>query len=380
MRVLQVGMDWFPTKQGGGLDRYYYDCIRYLPKVGVDVTSIVSGPTKITEPSTVPVYRFAPSDAPLIQRFQQVRSVTNQVLKENDFSIVAAHFALYAFPILDKIGKRPLVFHFHGPWSLECIVEGQKSLGFRIRKAMESAVFRRSARFIVLSQAFQSILHQNYQVPLNQIHVVPGGVDLARFENGSTSEEARSHLGWPQERFIFFTVRRLSPRMGLENLVAAMEQVRRQYPNTLLLIAGKGSLEASLNQQIQTLGLENHIQLLGYISETQLISAYRAADCVVIPTTTLEGFGLIVLESLASGTPVLGTPVGGIPEILQPFSSDLVLSGHEPNQIAQGLLDTLSGQRTLPDSTDCIDYVKQNYSWHTTAQHLKEIYESVLVE
>lgn len=379
MKVLQVGMDWFPTKQGGGLDRYYYDCIRYLPEVGVDVTSIVSGPDHIAESTAGPIYRFAPSDAPLLQRFLQVRSVTHQVLKDNNFSLIAAHFALYAFPILDKIGPKPFVFHFHGPWSLECIVEGQKSLGFRLRKAMELAVFRRSVRFVVLSQAFQDILHQDYQVPLNQIHVVPGGVDLARFENGSTSIEARANLEWPQDRFILFTVRRLSPRMGLENLVAAMEQVRCQYPDTLLLIAGKGALEASLNQQIQALGLENHVQLLGYIPETQLIAAYRAADCVVIPTTTLEGFGLIVLEALASGTPVLGTPVGGIPEILRPFSPDLVLSGHETEHIAQGLLEVLSGQRILPSSTDCIRYVRQNYSWHTTAQRLKEIYESVLV-
>jgi glycosyltransferase involved in cell wall biosynthesis len=105
---------------------------------------------------------------------------------------------------------------------------------------------------------------------------------------------------------------------------------------------------------------------------------YRAANFSVVPTIALEGFGLIVVESLAAGTPVLGTPVGGIPEILRPFSEDLVFEGCNPEQLATGIIEALSGDRILPSSQACLNYVTENYHWHKIAQQIKLVYQSAL--
>ena len=105
---------------------------------------------------------------------------------------------------------------------------------------------------------------------------------------------------------------------------------------------------------------------------------YRAANFSVVPTVALEGFGLIVVESLAAGTPVLGTPIGGIPEILNPFSEDLVFEGHQPDQLAEGIIEALSGDRILPTSQACLQYVRENYDWNIITQQIKSVYESVL--
>ncbi|NJM65462.1 MAG: glycosyltransferase family 4 protein [Acaryochloris sp. RU_4_1] len=378
MKTLQIGMDWFPDKGVGGLERYYYDFIRCLPTVNGETVGLVTGSTPVLQNTDPRVYGFAPHDASIWQRLSALRRIAHQLLGENDYSLISSHFALYTFLILDQLKQCPLVVHFHGPWALESIIESNKKGDNWLRKAMEQAVFQRAANFIVLSKAYQDILSHTYQVPIERIHIVPGGIDIRRFDTALSKRELREKLGWPQERFIIFTARRLSRRMGLENLIAAMRSVCRQYPDVLLMIAGKGELKATLQDQIEVLELTHQANLLGYLTDQQLDWAYSAADLSVIPTATLEGFGLIVLESLAAGTPILGTPVGGIPEILQPFCEDLVFEGCSTEQLSQGIQQALSGERQMPSKKACQDYIQHNYTWPMITQKIQSIYQNTL--
>ncbi|ABW26916.1 glycosyltransferase family 4 protein [Acaryochloris marina] len=380
MKTLQIGMDWFPDKQGGGLDRYYYDLTRYLPQVGVEIAGVVTGPPTVSEQTNDQVRAFAPRQSSLLKRLWGARQTARMLLQQDDVSLLVSHFALYTFPMLDQLDHRPFIVHFHGPWSLESIVESNKSLGFQARKAMERAVFSRANRFIVLSQAFKDILQHTYDIPGERVQIIPGGVETDRFATSVSPEAARAKLQWPQDRFILFTARRLSKRMGLGNLVEAMASVCQQYPEVLLMMAGKGEQEQALKARIQELGLTNHIQMLGYLPDQALPMAYRAADLAILPTLSLEGFGLVVLESLAAGTPILGTPVGGIPEILRPFCEDLVLPGYSPQNIASGILEACSEKRHLPSAQVCEDHVRKNYDWSVIVQQVQASYQEVVNE
>jgi glycosyltransferase involved in cell wall biosynthesis len=81
---------------------------------------------------------------------------------------------------------------------------------------------------------------------------------------------------------------------------------------------------------------------------------------------------------LAAGTPVFGTPVGGIPEILQPLSENLVFGGTSAEQLAQGIIEALSGQRKLPNHEVCKAYVQEHYAWPVIAQQIKAVYQCAL--
>jgi glycosyltransferase involved in cell wall biosynthesis len=373
MKTLQIGLEWFPER-GGGLDRVYYNCTRYLPRVGVEVRGLVAGSSRVAADTNGKVQAFANPDSALLKRWRSLRRSFSRLLSEEDFSLIVSHFALYTFPLLDQLGDRPLVTHFHGPWALESEVESSKTVAIWLKKALETITYRRATRFIVLSQAFRDILYQEYQVPLERIHVIPGGVDFDQFNIPVSRTEARTQLGWSQDRPILFCVRRLSKRMGLENLIAAIDKVRHSHLDILLYIAGKGTLAETLQAQIEELELSDRVRLLGYIPDEQLSLAYRAANFSIVPTLSFEGFGLIVVESLAAGTPVLGTPVGGIPEILQPFCSDLLFEGYSVEQLAQGISEVLSGQRQLPSSQACQAYVRENYTWEAIAPQIKSVY------
>ena len=372
MKTLQLGMGWFP-EESGGLNRYYYDCNRYLPETGVKFQGLITG-WEQTAASEESIQTFAPTETSLINRWQGIRRSVKK-LKLAEYDLVVAHFALYTFPILDRLSNLPLVFHFHGPWALESDAENPNVLKVKGKKTLEKIVYRRANRFIVLSQAFKNILHQQYDVPLSKIHIVPGGVDIERFKISSSQIEARNDLQWEQERTILVCVRRLAKRMGLENLLQAIARVKVQYPEVLLYIAGKGALANTLQTQIAQLNLTNHVRLLGYLPDEKLPTAYRAANFSIVPTVSFEGFGLIILESLATGTPVLGTPVGGIPEILQPFCADMLFEDTSVDKLTQGIIEVLSGKRQLPNSETCQAYARDNYAWSVIAPKIKSVYD-----
>jgi glycosyltransferase involved in cell wall biosynthesis len=300
------------------------------------------------------------------------------MLERQPPDVVASHFALYAFPGLDLLKDHPLVVHFHGPWAHESRVEGERSLAFQAKAALERIVYRRGRLFVVLSQAFAGVLRDLYGVAEEDIRIVPGGVEVDRFDTGLMREEARERLSWPLDRPILLSVRRLYHRMGLENLIGAFREVHRRVPDALLYIAGKGPLAGDLHARITAEGLAEHVRLLGFVPDSDLPTVYRAADLSVVPTIALEGFGLITVESLAAGTPVLVTPVGGLPEVVRDLSPDLILPDADMMTMADRLTAILQGRVKLPATERCQMYARQRYDWPVIAHRTRRIYEEAL--
>ena len=378
-----VGLGWFP-KTPGGLDRYVYELTYHLaaaqdqvdlyalglPETDPDLHN--SGGVKGNFP--VKLINLASQDSSLWQRMQDTR---RNFLSGDATALDAInlHFALYSLPILSKLPDQvPVTFTFHGPWALESKAEGANPVGVFLKKwLVEKQVYRRADRFIVLSKAFGQILHQEYQVPEAKIHVIPGGVDLTRFEGNLSRSVARTQLGWNQEHFILFTPRRLVNRMGLDKLIDALATIKTIAPQVWMAIAGKGPLQAALDQQVVALGIEDKVKFLGFLPDDQLPLAYQAADLTVMPSQSLEGFGLTLLESLASGTPVMCTPVGGMPEVIASFSPNLIAHSKETKAICDLLAAIVTGEITLPARADCRQYAADNFDWHKIAQQVRQV-------
>lgn len=375
MRVLMVGMDWYPNKPGG-LNRYFYDEVHALAGVGVQGTALVSW----LEPGqTAPISLLAMGDrgASTWQRLKSARHIMRQQ-RQQGIEVVNSHFALYAYPWLrDLPHQEPLVVNFHGPWAEEINVE-KRSLSGRARvliaRRIERAVYSRATRLITLSNAFRDIAHHHYGVPLDRIRVIPGGVDLSRYLAAPDRRKARECLGWPQDARILLSVRRLYRRMGLESLIEAMDCVRRQHPDARLLIGGTGPIASELEARIQHKNLTEHVKLLGFIPDADLPLAYAAADLSIVPTIALEGFGLITAESLAAGTPVMGTPIGGTPEILEGLCPDLIFASASPADMAERICAALSGRIPLPEPAQCRQY-SARYGWPKVLPCLQTVFQ-----
>ncbi|MEL7038798.1 MAG: glycosyltransferase family 4 protein [Cyanobacteria bacterium J06592_8] len=374
--ILCVGNGWFPTMPGG-LNRYVYELTHQLASQGDEVELCGVGLPQAESNSEIKLTNLAAADCSLLKRLWLTRqNFKNRHLTQPD--AINLHFSLYSLPIISSLPKDvPVTFTFHGPWALESEREGGNQLGIWAKYWMEQQVYQRCDRFIVLSKAFAEILSKNYNIPWSKIRTIPGGVDTDRFQAHLSRQQAREQLNFPQDRFILFTPRRLVNRMGISILLQALASLKSQTPEVWLAIAGKGILREQLEQQVTELDLNHHVKFLGYLPDEQLPIAYQAADLTVVPSQALEGFGLVVLESLASGTPVLCTPVGGMVEILGKFTPELITSSIMLKAIASKLRAVLSDEISLPSREGCREYAITHFNWLDISQSVRQTLLSV---
>lgn len=252
----------------------------------------------------------------------------------------------------------------------------------RIRRFIEREALRQSDRIIVLSRFTKDLLREAHGIDGTKVDVIPGGVDLERFRPEGEKDAIRRSLGIPGERFVLLTVRNLVTRMGLENLLRSMPDVIREIPEVLLVIGGTGPLRDMLLRITSALGLQNHVCFAGFIPDGRLADYYRMADLFILPTIELEGFGLVTLESLASGVPVLGTPVGGTIEILNRLDPDCLFSDPSPGAIASRIIARHRSYRSHPglareDARRCRAFAEQHYSWRLRLDRLEALFEDL---
>ncbi len=216
-------------------------------------------------------------------------------------------------------------------------------------------------------------LRHVHGVPDRHLHLLPGAADLTKFRPPQDRAEVRKALKLPVNKTVLVSVRNLVPRMGLENLVEAMRLLVVDSHEVELFIGGEGPLRSVLEAAIRSHHLTGRVHLLGFVPEDQLAQYYQAADLVVMPTYELEGFGLVTVEALACGTPVVGTPVGATPEILARIDSGLITEGSDPEALARGIRTLLTRFEADPVerhrlSVRCRGVVEESYSWarHTS--------------
>jgi glycosyltransferase involved in cell wall biosynthesis len=286
----------------------------------------------------------------------------------------------------------PTIHYFHSPWHEEFLIKKQnkysepgikeKTIAF-LMKWLEKRILRKADKAIVLSRYMLEKVSEIHSYPKTRLIKIPGGVDLNRYVLPIEGKHhVKESLGLLRDRTVFLTVRNLVPRMGLENLIEAFNQSDILRGKGLLLIGGKGFLEKQLKRKVQDYALQNAIHFLGHIPEEKLPQMYQAANFFVLPTSKLEGFGLVILEAMASGTPVLGTPVGGIPEIIAPFDRSLLFGGIGWQPIKNKMEEVISDTpRNIKWSSQaCRDYVEENFSWQRVADTFEQIAKNLVKE
>jgi glycosyltransferase involved in cell wall biosynthesis len=256
-------------------------------------------------------------------------------------------------------------------------------LNSRGRKYVEKKVMSNCDWIVVLSEFTMNRLYRFYRISEEKkIEIIPGGVDLEKFYPAHDKMKIRKGLNLPGEKTILLTVRNLVPRMGLENLIIAIKEVVKVASDIYLVLGGDGPLKKDLIDLTRQLDVEDFIRFEGFIPEEELPAYYRMADLFVLPTVELEGFGLVTLEALASGLPVLGTPIGGTVEILKKLNPKLLFKDIDSESIAELILDTHRefqknpvSQRRL--SVQCRRFVEQNYSWEKNIDNLENLFREV---
>jgi glycosyltransferase involved in cell wall biosynthesis len=184
------------------------------------------------------------------------------------------------------------------------------------------------------------------------VTVVPNGIDLP---------PARPFTNW--HRLLY--VGRLDPSKGVDVVVAALPAVLRQHPGTRLDIVGDGEAREALRQQAAELGVHQAVRFLGRRTQAELHDElYPAATVIVVPSVFADNFPTVCLEGLAAGRPIVGTRVGGIPEIIQPGTTGALVPPGEAKALAVAISNLLSMDKTQlrAMSARCRKRAEQEYS------------------
>ena len=163
------------------------------------------------------------------------------------------------------------------------------------------------SRFFPVSQALSDVLVQRCRVPAARAHVIRNGIDMTRFAPSPARDGAVTRGP------IIGTLARLIPSKGIRILLDAIPHLLQKYPEALLLVGGGGEEQEALERQARALGIADRVVFVGPVQDPR--DFYSRLDVFVLPSLD-EAFGLVVLEAMAMGLPVIGTRVGGVPEVL----------------------------------------------------------------
>ncbi len=393
MKILwAVDSPFYPIH--GGADRVVYHQTTLAAKNGADVYALCRDKKgerdKEESLEGVRIFSFFVKANSLLTNFIKSyrlgKKAFHQLLKkEGSFDFVFFHQPLIALSAQEFHLRKPFrkIYFFHSPFSSEFLIRNpggwikdwfyKKFLNVVEKRAIKGA------DLVVFDSHYmekEAIRIHPYLEDLAR-SVIPLGVDLTRFSCKKETTQARQKLQLYPSVPMALTVRNLEPRMGLEALIHAWVKVVEKIPEAILLIGGEGSLGKYLAKVIEERNLQQNIFLLGYLPEEKLPLYYQAADVFILPTLELEGFGLVTIEALACGTPVLGTHVGAIPEVLNRLDSSLIFASRRPQMMAERIIQFFQKEEKKKFTPDvCRRYVEEHYSWQ---RHMAEL-EKLLMQ
>ncbi|MDX1747212.1 MAG: glycosyltransferase, partial [Halobacteriales archaeon] len=158
--------------------------------------------------------------------------------------------------------------------------------------------------------------------------------------------------------------------------VAVRSLAQLDRSDVRLLIAGTGRAEPSLRRLAEDLGIGDRIEFLGYVPEEDLPGLYSSADITLFPPT-YEGFGLVFLESMACGTPVVAPAVGGVPDVVTDGVDGCIVE-REPKAMADRISELLDDPDRLQKLSSAARETAEEHTWDVTAQAYERLYEGLL--
>jgi D-inositol-3-phosphate glycosyltransferase len=248
-----------------------------------------------------------------------------------------------------------------GEYEPELRVESEREVISSVDRIIASTI-RESKELVKLYGASQE-----------KVTVIPCGVNLDLFKPVD-KETARRELGLDHQKVILF-VGRMDPLKGLEQLLAAMTYMDGEKPLLLMIVGGDGSSRVQvqeLKRLAEKLNARDRVKFVGSVAQSQLPLFYSAADVCVIPSY-YESFGMVALESLACGTPIVANNVGGMKNIILNDEMGRIVSDNSPHHLAGEISDLIR----LPDDGAQIKTRRNTiaeFSWAAIADKIIDEY------
>ncbi|MFJ8477602.1 glycosyltransferase [Kitasatospora sp. NPDC094011] len=302
------------------------------------------------------------------------------------YDVVHSHYWYSAVAAL-RLGDRhrvPLVHTHHSLGAVRRAAIGRDEADeaeehFAARHRIERRIGLRAAAVVASSPGELDDLQRLLGTPRDTVHVVPPGVDGTVLTPRDPAL-ARAELGLPADVPVVLFVGRLEPRKGWEDLVAAFALVRRALPDAVLVVVGGEAPErrsgpGPLAALVERHGLTGSVDLRGPVPHAATARYYSAADVTAVPSH-YEPFGLVAVESMACGTPVVATGVGGLRWSVADPRVGALVPPRDPAALAKALVDVLTSG-TAERRQACRDRAADVYDAERWADGIRAVYRRV---
>ncbi|MDX1658134.1 MAG: glycosyltransferase family 4 protein [Nitriliruptorales bacterium] len=258
----------------------------------------------------------------------------------------------------------PTVGTFHA-WS-------DRDLVYRLARPVVRGAIDNLAACVAVSPAAREYHADALGFPAGSFRVVPNGVDVERFE---TAEPFPELVEDPRLHVLF--VGRLEPRKGLEQLVRAFIQVRASRDDVRLLVVGEGP-ERDRCQQLVPGGLRSDVVFVGRVDGDELARFYRSADLFAAPALGGESFGIVLLEAMAAGCPVVASDIPGYRTAVRDRENGRLVPPDDPSALAEAIGSLLDNEATRDALATEGRGAVQEYDWRHVATRLRDLYAEVV--
>lgn len=390
MRILMLSWE-FPPKIVGGIARHVFDLSKAMVKQGEDVHVItcgVQGAPEFEIIEGVKVYRLSMSNPVPPDFLTWVLQLNVNMIEQANklrlaglkFDLVHSHdwLAAFAGKNLKHSWQVPLVSTVHA-------TEYGRNNGLhnqlqRYISDVEWWLGFESWRVICCSQYMKAELQRIFQIPDDKVRIIANGVYPEEFETTNISPETiRYKYAAPDEKIIFH-VGRIVREKGLGVLLEALPRVLAAEPKVKLVIAGKGPYLDELRHRAYQLGVYPRIYFTGYIDDHTRNALFKCADIAVFPSL-YEPFGIVALEGMAAGIPVIVSDTGGMSEIIQHGVNGLKAYNDNPVSLADNILWALQHpDHTRQMKEKALTDIEAIYSWYRIAEQTITVYEEIIEE
>ncbi len=370
MKILQTPARFHPSV--GGVENYVYNLSRELVNLGHEVTVLCAdaGGNTGNVVEGVKVKRLG-----YVGKIANTNITLNlplELLKSN-FDVIHTHlptpWSADWSALASKMKDTPLVLTYHN----DIIGCGMSShIAGVYNKSVLGFVLRRAEKIIITQPRYmESSPHLGRYK--NKITVIPNGVDIQRFKPIEVDK--------PGNTLSFLSILdQYHEYKGLNYLLRALKMVREEIPDIKLRVGGGGELIDSYREMAASLGLNDNVEFLGFIPEENLVEFYNESNIFILPSIspTQEGFGIVLLEALACGKPVIATNIVGIAGEIKGVNAGIIVKIRDEKSLAESIIRIMQDKELAGKmGINGRRLVEEKYSWMRIAKMMEEVYESI---
>lgn len=355
LRVLLVA-DVSAETVHGGAERMLFHHVRALRQEGVQFTILTrqpesGAPCVVTLDSGVLEYRLPFNGDRGWRGLRQLQKEAAKWWHEHrqEFDVVVSEQPFVMWALLIAGCRLPRLHVCHSFAYEEYVTRHGLEWDVKHRlitwgmRQLEQRVYGSAKRLLVLSQHMQQKLTDAFGIDESRIAIAPGGMENPEGYDLSKREQLREQLGWHGP--VIVTLRNLVPRTGVDLMVQAAAILKVDRPELRWCVMGSGTLLEPLKDLSHWLQCEDIIEFTGFLPEEEVHQRLLAADVFMLPTRSLEGFGLVTVEANAFGLPVVATPVGANIEVVPSLPGNVLADEATPESLANALCALLDQQK-----------------------------------